>query len=697
MSENKHTTLGQMRDFAERQDARDDAQDVEIQEHGEKLDVTNVGYGTCATAAATAAKVITVSGNANWMLKPGSIIVVKFSYTNTASNPTFNVNGTGAKSVWYSTALITTGSLSYAGYANRPSMYMYDGTQYIFLGWAYDANTTYTNVKLGQGYATCSTAAATAAKVATLSSYTLTAGGIVAVKFTYDVPASATLNINSKGAKAIYHRGAKITAGVIKAGDTATLMYNGSYYHLLSIDRDDNTVYTHPAYTALTGVPAADATPGFGGTFQVTQIVTDATGHVTAVNTRTITIPSTLSNGTGTAGLIKTSSTVTSNSGYTACPVIGGVPYYKDTNTTYSNMTAATSSAAGKAGLVPAPAAGKQASFLRGDGTWVVPTDTKNTAGSTNSSSKLFLIGATSQAANPQTHSHDTAYVGTDGCLYSNNTKVSVEGHTHSYLPLSGGTLTGGLYTDHSIYMAGGIFINSYNPDGTVCAMIYVGANSGDLCLGNENYPHSGDTVVNSFAGDVYIRNSSGNKLVYRAYASTSVGSSSIFNPATDGECMLGGSGTRWARVYAALGEVQTSDEREKSDITAIADYPVMYSTEGEGNIWDKLFSKLVPKTYTMNIEDSGDVHIGFIAQDVEAAMTELGLTVDDVGFVIHDYWTDEETGEERDAYGLAYDEFIALNTYMIQKQQAKINSLEERIAKLEALLEGTSEGTEVI
>ena len=60
-------------------------------------------------------------------------------------------------------------------------------------------------------------------------------------------------------------------------------------------------------------------------------------------------------------------------------------------------------------------------------------TDTKNTAGSTNSSSKLFLIGATSQAANPQTYSHDTAYVGTDGCLYSNSTKVSVEGHTHSY------------------------------------------------------------------------------------------------------------------------------------------------------------------------------------------------------------------------------------------------------------------------
>lgn len=35
-------------------------------------------------------------------------------------------------------------------------------------------------------------------------------------------------------------------------------------------------------------------------------------------------------------GGVKTTSTVTSNSGYTACPIISGVPYYKDTNTTYT-------------------------------------------------------------------------------------------------------------------------------------------------------------------------------------------------------------------------------------------------------------------------------------------------------------------------------------------------------------------------
>lgn len=64
---------------------------------------------------------------------------------------------------------------------------------------------------------------------------------------------------------------------------------------------------------------------------------------------------------------------------------------------TYSDMTGATSSAAGKAGLVPAPAAGKQASFLRGDGTWVVPTDTKYTHPTTAGNKHIPSGGASGQ------------------------------------------------------------------------------------------------------------------------------------------------------------------------------------------------------------------------------------------------------------------------------------------------------------
>lgn len=106
-----------------------------------KLDNTNIAYGTCTTAANVAAKVITVSGNTGWKLAAGSMISIFFSYTNTAQNPTFNVNGTGAKNVYYNQSQITTSSLSYAGYTNRICNYIYDGTQFRFHSWGYDANT----------------------------------------------------------------------------------------------------------------------------------------------------------------------------------------------------------------------------------------------------------------------------------------------------------------------------------------------------------------------------------------------------------------------------------------------------------------------------------------------------------------------------------------------------------------------------
>lgn len=54
----------------------------------------------------------------------------------------------------------------------------------------------------------------------------------------------------------------------------------------------------------------------------------------------------------------------------------GTAQWGNDNNTTYSAFKGATSSAAGGSGLVPAPTAGKQGQYLRGDGTWATPTDT---------------------------------------------------------------------------------------------------------------------------------------------------------------------------------------------------------------------------------------------------------------------------------------------------------------------------------
>ena len=64
--------------------------------------------------------------------------------------------------------------------------------------------------------------------------------------------------------------------------------------------------YSHPTYTTRTGAPTANQTPAFGGTFSVTQPVSDSTGHITAMNSRTVTIPNTTAT-TSTAGLMSAS------------------------------------------------------------------------------------------------------------------------------------------------------------------------------------------------------------------------------------------------------------------------------------------------------------------------------------------------------------------------------------------------------
>ena len=202
-------------------------------------------YCTCSTAADQQVKVVTPT-HTRWQLRVGAIIAVKFTNTNSYSSTTsapcqLNVNGTGAKNIWYwsthSGAGNTGTNTTIYGVANRFTMYMYDCTYWVWIGQSGEADTVDPR-NLGFGYGTCDTAESTTAKVVTLGSYTLRTGGYVTVKFTNGVPINATMNINSKGAKNIWYRGANIVNNTILAGDLATFIYDGTRYHLIGIDRN---------------------------------------------------------------------------------------------------------------------------------------------------------------------------------------------------------------------------------------------------------------------------------------------------------------------------------------------------------------------------------------------------------------------------------------------------------------------------
>ena len=218
---------------------------------GNAVRANGILYGHVDSSSTSTNFTATVDGLTE--LYDGACVMLHNGVVTSAKGFTVNVNGLGAKKCYSNMTNATQETTVFN--ANYTLMFVYstaldsgNGGWWVYRG--YDANTTYTPAKLGFGHGQCTTAAETAAKVVTISSYVLNTGGIVSVLFDHDVQAGATLNITSKGAKPIYHKGAAIKNGIIKAGDTATFMYSGQY-HLVSIDRD-YVSYTLPPATSST-------------------------------------------------------------------------------------------------------------------------------------------------------------------------------------------------------------------------------------------------------------------------------------------------------------------------------------------------------------------------------------------------------------------------------------------------------------
>lgn len=202
-----------------------------LKENGTGTGSNGILYGVCSTAPNAKNKEVSIDG---FTLKEGVPILVKFTSSNSIYAPTLNVNGTGAIPMCKSGNTVISAGSDDGWAAGAVILLVYDGTSWVRDYWT---NTVATNPSLGGGYAICSTEEAATSKTCALSGYLLTNGGIVTVNFTNAVPANSTLNINTRGAKAIHYRGSAIEDGIISAGDTATFVYDGSVYHLLSTDR----------------------------------------------------------------------------------------------------------------------------------------------------------------------------------------------------------------------------------------------------------------------------------------------------------------------------------------------------------------------------------------------------------------------------------------------------------------------------
>ena len=165
-------------------------------------------FGTCSTAAATQIKVVSCAG---FELKTGSRIAVQFTYSNTASQPKLNVNGTGDKFIC---GIDGTSVITGIWREKETIDFVYDGTWWIALGCLYATTSEYGLTKLSSSTASTSTTLAATAS---------------AVKRAYDRSSWTSISLTNALALSYGGTGAKTAAAArTNLGIVATSLYNGT-------------------------------------------------------------------------------------------------------------------------------------------------------------------------------------------------------------------------------------------------------------------------------------------------------------------------------------------------------------------------------------------------------------------------------------------------------------------------------------
>lgn len=284
---------------------------------------------------------------------------------------------------------------------------------------------------------------------------------------------------------------------------------------------------------------------------------------------------------------------------------------------------------------------------------------------------KLYgQMGVYSNKANATSGSNPGGYFGyyTGGTNTSSTTGMIMESATSNSCIAVG---TGGVYihgqgtagSDSSGYI--GVYANRVSLGGTSVSMPgYLSINGSDsedrslLCSGKINcgglYTTNGNIWTSN--GDVYGDHKGGFYHGTTLYSSLSAAVKQI------------GSENNW------------SDRRLKNSI--------------EYNVPD-IIDDLRPVSYKLNEEGEGaHIHYGFIAQDIKTVLEESNI--DDYSILLETKWYDAEKDITTDdlRYALRYNEFIPLLVdkcqrlqKQINEQQNKIDDLEERLVRLEALI----------
>ena len=123
-------------------------------------------------------------------------------------------------------------------------------------------------------------------------------------------------------------------------------------------------------------------------------------------------------------------------------------------------------------------------------------TDTKNTAGSTNSTSKLYLIGATEQSANPQTYSNSNLYYDSINGFYVKSPTYS---NSHSCIK-------------QDDYGCTNIYAYSSSDDMPLSTIL---VSSSEVFLGNRNLEMGYNSSISISDGNIYLSPGANDKYVY--------------------------------------------------------------------------------------------------------------------------------------------------------------------------------------